>query len=101
MMSILKDKEKIQKIINNLILPLEFIISLLLAYVFFRFMFKKNYEEIFSVKHVILSAFFGILTLGLIIYNAKLNKEKFERIVISFLIPLGIFYSVFVMHLPF
>lgn len=91
---ILKSKKNI---IMKLIFPLEFILSLLISYVMLRYVIIKNYGGYHSLKHIIMIAVFGVAIILLIIYNCKNNKEKFEKIVISLLIPIGMLYLVFML----
>ena len=93
----LKEKIEMKKIGNQLIFPLEFLLSLLFTYVLFRFCIIKNYEGYHSLKHLILMGIFGLAIFGIILYNGKMNKGKLEKIVISFLIPIGMLYLVFML----
>lgn len=88
---------KYQKAINMLIYPIEFIMSLMLAYVMLRYSIINFYEGYHSLKHIILILGFGIVILFILIYNCKKNKNKFEKIVVGFLIPIGMMYLVFVL----
>ncbi len=93
-------KEFIQSkknIIIKLIFPLEFILSLLITYVMLRFVIIKNYAGYNSLKHIIMMVIFGLAILLIIIYNCKKNKGKIEKIVIGFLIPIGMMYLVFML----
>ncbi len=88
---------KVKTILLKLIFPIEFIVSLCMTYSVFRFVVLKNYVGITSVKHIIYIAIAGILLLLLMIYNYGKNKEKIEKIVISFLIPIGMLYTIFML----
>lgn len=92
--NLIKNKKNL---IMKFIFPLEFILSLLLTYVMLRFVIVKNYEGYNSLKHLIMMGIFGLVILALIIYNCKNNKGKIEKIVISFLIPIGMMYLVFML----
>lgn len=93
---------KYERIINIVIFPLEFMISLLLAYSSIRFIMLRNYEQIISIKHMIMILLFGVVTLIIIIYNCIKNKDKFEKIIIGFLIPIGMLYLIYMIpsHVP-
>ena len=89
-------------ILKKILLPLEFILSLLLAYSLFRFMILRNYAQVISIKHIIFIMIFGASVISLMIYNFKINREKWEKIIISFLIPLSLIYWMFMIpsHVP-
>ena len=90
----IKDKKSL---IMKFIFPLEFILSLLITYVMLRFVIIKNYSGYNSLKHIIMMGIFGLAILAIIIYNCKNNKGKIEKIVIGFLIPIGMMYLVFML----
>ena len=86
---------KFKNIIAKLIFLIEFIVVLFMAYSIFRFIILKNYAGIISAKHIIYITMSGSILLLLMIYNYRKNKEKIEKIVISFLIPIGMLYTIF------
>lgn len=86
-----------KNIIMKFIFPLEFILSLLIAYVMLRFVIIRNYSGYNSLKHIIMMGIFGFAILAIIIYNCKNSKGKIEKIVIGFLIPIGMLYLVFML----
>lgn len=86
-----------KNIIMKLIFPLEFILSLLITYVMLRFVIIRNYSGYNSLKHIIMIGIFGLAILLIIIYNCKNNKGKIEKIVIGFLIPIGMLYLGFML----
>lgn len=88
---------KVKKTISKLIFVIEFVIVLFMAYSIFRFIVLKNYAGITSAKHIIYITMTGIMLLLLIIYNYRENKDKIEKIVISFLIPIGMMYTIFML----
>ncbi len=90
----LSDKKNI---IMKLIFPLEFILSLLITCWMFRFMMIRNYEGCLSVKLIVGIIFAGLVVLSLIFYQCKNSKGKLEKIAISFLIPVGMMYVIFMM----
>lgn len=93
---------KLRDILPKLIFPIEFVISLCMAYSCFRFMVLRNYVGTISVKHIIYIAICVSILLVLISYNYRKNKEKIEKIIISFLIPIGMLYTIFMLpsHIP-
>ncbi len=95
------DKEilvhKVKNVILKLIFPIEFIVALCMTYSIFRFTILKNYAETVSIKHLIYIIILGSILLLLIICNYRKNKEKIEKIVISFLIPIGMLYTIFML----
>ena len=91
-----------QEILNNIInflkffiFPIEFIISMFLAYSIFKFMLFKSYEDIFYIKHFIYILLSTSIIIYIIIYNIR-KKVKLEKIVLSFLIPIGMIYLMLV-----
>ena len=85
----------IKKILKVLILPIEFLFSIFLAYSIFRFFVQKSYGDIFSTKHLVYITLSSLVIIYIIIYNIK-KKVKLEKLVLSFLIPVGMIYLMLV-----
>ncbi len=79
-------------ILKKIIFPLEFLLTVLLIYSLFRFIVLINYAHTVSIKYIVYILIFGISILSLIIYNLKINREKWEKVIISFLIPISLLY---------
>lgn len=88
------NKEKFEQILNKCILVIEFIISIILLYLIYQIVIYKNYQNIWHLKYILCSLFMGTIVVGCIIWNCK--KSKFEKIIISFLIPIGMAYVFFI-----
>ena len=87
------NKEKFEQILNKCILVIEFVLSVILLYLIYQIVIYKNYPNIWHLKYILGSLFLGIIVVGCIIWNCK--KSKFEKIIISFLIPIGMAYVFF------
>lgn len=88
------NKEKFEQILNKCILVIEFVISIILLYLIYQIVIYKNYQNIWHLKYILCSLFLGTIVVGCIIWNCK--KSKFEKIIISFLIPIGMAYVFFI-----
>ena len=94
----IKEKLKSKKsFIIKLIFPIEFVLSLLVTCLMFQFVIVKNYEHYISLKLIFEIAILGLGTLLLIICSCKNSDGKIEKIVISFLIPIGMMYAIFML----
>lgn len=88
-------KEKAIQLGKKVLLPIEFVLSFLFVYSLYRFLFINQIEARISAKHIILMTIFGILLIGVMIYHIKLKAKKIESIILTFLIPLGMCYFIF------
>lgn len=89
--------QKVKSIMPKWIFPIEFIVAFIMTYSLFRFMVLKNYGGITSIKHIVYIAISGSILILLMVYNYRENKERIEKIVISFLIPVGMLYTIFML----
>lgn len=87
----------LKKIINLLVFPFEFILSLLLAVFLYKYICIKKYEEITNTIYLIGTILTTILVIGIIIWNYLKNKDKIEKIFMSFIIPIGMMFLIFMM----
>ena len=87
--------EKLMKFINKIIFVIEFIISIFGTYSLYQIVLYKNTANNIPIKHLIIFIISIIVLLGIIIYNYKNNKEKVEKVIISFLIPISMTYVFF------
>lgn len=86
---------KKQKILNKIKYPLEFLISMVFVISFIEIFLTKSYYDVLLVQNIVISAISGAMLLAIIILIFKFDKDKFENIVISLLIPIGMFYVFF------
>ena len=91
----LENNEKLKQILQNILLPIEFIISTIMVYSLYRIGIHKYIFGEFTVKYLIAFIPSFIINAYLIIFNIKNNKKKVEKIFISFLIPVSLLYVFF------
>lgn len=89
--------QKLQKIVAKWIFPIEFMVALFMAYSCFKATVLKNYAGMIPIKYDIYIGISVIVLLAIIIYVGKQNKKKVEKIIISFLIPIGMLYTIFML----
>ncbi len=94
---LLEDYENIRKIIQKIAFPIEFVLALFCVYSFYEMVVGK--AIVGSYSFVSLGIFFLSLLglLYLILFQCKYEKEKIEKLTISFLIPISIFYLFFML----
>lgn len=90
------DKQNLNKWINKLIFAIEFLMSIIFTYSMYKIVIYKSYENIWNLKYILTLVPSGIIVLLSIIWNCRVNKEKLEKILISFLIPVGMLYIFFI-----
>lgn len=93
----MNNKERISKILNIIKYPIEFIIMTVFALVAYKFITIKCYEGYWSKTFLIYLIITGILASISLIYNCIKDKDKIEKIFITFAIPIGIMYIVFML----
>ena len=90
------NEEKIEKWINKIIFVIEFVISIIMMYSIYKIVLFKNYVDIWNLKYIIIGTFATIIVMFTIIWNCKHNKNVIEKIIITFLIPIGMMYVFFI-----
>ena len=90
-------KEKLKKIFCKISYLLEGIAALFLAINVEKIITTKYYSGYWSKEHLILAVIVGIITIGLIIFNLIKCKKKLEKIFLTFIIPIGLFYMIFML----
>lgn len=87
--------KKIDNIFNKIKYLIEFIISIMFSYVVFRIIFIKNNYGYISAKYL----FYIVPIVSLLIFNILYciykSEKKIEKIFISFIIPIGMLYWIF------
>mgnify|MGYP003296802774 CR=1 FL=1 len=91
----INNKEKVEKVISKLIFPVEFILSIITIIFLYKFLCLNKYENIVSAGYITGFMITGIMVIGLIIYNYIKNKDKIEKVFLSFMIPVGLLYLIF------
>jgi len=93
-------KEKFLKLMEKtptvLIFIVEFILSVIAVYFWYVLRIDKFYSFGWNLGYFIRFAIVGILLLFVIMFNLIKNKGKIEKIFLSFLIPIGMMYLVFI-----
>lgn len=88
--------EILKKYLYKFLYIIEFLIAIFSAYSLYQIVLNRNNLHIWSLKYLIIFVPTTIMLVGCIILNYKKNKEKIEKIIISFLIPVGMLYVFFV-----
>lgn len=91
----LVQKEKVGNIMMKLIFPIEFITSILFIICLYKSICITNYENRISYGYIIASVITGAIIVTLIVINFVKNKDKIEKIFLSFIIPIGLMYLIF------
>lgn len=87
--------QKIEGILSKLIFPIEFILSLLMIICIYKSICIYNYSNTISILNITFSILLAIGVIAIIAFNAIKNKEKIEKIFLSFIIPIGLMYLIF------
>lgn len=90
-------KKKIIKAMEILQCPIEFIISILLMLNIRKSLVLAYNSEHVRYRTIFLIAVFSIILLIYLGYSIWKNKEKYEKIFLAVMIPIGIFYIMFVL----
>lgn len=85
----------LKKIVNLLFFSIEFILSIALGVFLYKYICIKNYEGITNVAYLVGLILMIILILTIIIVNYLKNKDKIEKVFLSFMIPIGIMFLIF------
>lgn len=93
----LKKYSKFEKIYNKTWFILEFIIALIFAIQLFNLLYKHHYEFYWDLKFAITTFLFGLMLLAIIIINIKKYHKVIEKIFLTFVIPLGMLYLIFLL----
>lgn len=92
----LENNEKLKQLLQKTLLIIEFIVSIFMVYSLYRILIHKYVFETFTLKYLLIFIPTFIINVYLIIFNIKNNKEKVEKIFISFLIPISLSYVFFI-----
>lgn len=87
--------EILKKYLYKFLYIIEFLVAIFCAYSLYQIVLNRNNLHIWSLKYLIIFVPTIIMLIGCIILNYKKNKEKIEKIIISFLIPVGMLYVFF------
>lgn len=90
-------KEKVKTILNKTIYLWEIICVVLLAIFSYLLMTTKYYNGYWARIYLFPTIILSILTIIIIIYNVKNNKKRLEMHFLTFMIPIAIFYMVFML----
>lgn len=84
-----------KKYIYKFLFIIEFLLAIFSVYSLYQIVLSKNNLDIWPLKQLIIFVPTTIMLIGCIIINYRKNKEKIEKIIISFLIPVGMLYVFF------
>ena len=96
-----KDSQKKRKKISFdiFIIPIEFLFSIICVIELFRYFTIKTYENYMPLKDLDFGILSGIVILGIIIYTLIKKRDNIGRLFLTFAIPLGIAYTLFILPL--
>ena len=94
--------QKAEKHIYKFRYVLEFIFSLIATFGVYKLITIKHYSGYYDKTYLLLSAMYVVLALAVLIYCCYKDKEKIEKMFITFIIPIGMLYLVFMVpsHVP-
>lgn len=75
----------------------EGVFSLLFVIFFYLLLTTKNLEGHFLKGYFIVTVFIAIILVAIMVYNFKKSKKQIEKIFLTFIIPIGIFYMIFML----
>jgi len=84
-----------KKIPTALIFTVEFMLSIAAVYLWYVLRINKFYQFGWNLNYFIRFAVVGVLLMAVIILNLIQSRDKIEKIFLSFLIPIGMMYLVF------
>lgn len=87
------NKATLEKITSILGFCIEFLMSAILIYSIYKITIYKENQNIWNFKYILISIIPFVIVITNIIWNCK--KGIFEKIIISFLIPVGMMYAFF------
>lgn len=90
-------KEKCINIFNKTRYIWEFLFSLLLAIFSYQLINVKYYQGYWSKLYLLITALLCIITIVIIVYNCIKSKKQLEKIFLNFMIPIGLFYMIFML----
>ena len=90
-------KEKWFVFVNKVSFIGEGIFSLLLAFCVWQLFTIKFYQGYFSKPYLVFSILLAIIVVEWIIYNTKKSGKKIEKLFLTFMLPVGMFYLVFML----
>lgn len=93
-----KNKSKIEyckNIIKKFLFIIEFLVAIFCVYSLYKLVIYKNELNILPLRYLSIFIPTTIILISTIILNYIENKNKIEKIVISFLIPIGMLYVFF------
>ncbi len=89
------EKKTLFELLDKCYFFIEFIISLIFAYGGFKVIYYKKYFSFVHGMYFYLTAIIGILLLAMVLYNIIKNYKVLEKMFLTFAIPIGILYLVF------
>lgn len=92
-----KNLEKLDYIFNKIKYIIEFLISVMFSYVVFRIVFIKHNYGYISAKHLVYIVPIALILILNVLYCLYKSEKKIEKIFISFIIPIGMLYWIFMM----
>ena len=92
-----KENVNLEKIYNKICFILEFIISIIFAIQLFKLLYIHHYEFNWNGRFIITTFLCAIILASIIIINIKKYHKIIEKMFLTFAIPVGILYAIFLM----
>lgn len=89
------EKKTLFDLFNKCYFVIEFILSLIFAYGGFKVIYYKKYFSFIHGSYFFVTSFIAILLLVMIIYSIWKNHKVLEKMFLTFAIPIGILYLIF------
>lgn len=93
---------KLCEILNKGFYVIEFIISILVGVLLFQIICDKLYVSIIKVQNIIVCTVLALILIAMIIIKLKKEYKCYEKIFLTLMIPIGLFYLIFLIpgHVP-
>lgn len=92
-----KENINLEKIYSKSCFVIEFIISIIFAIQLFKLLYIHHYEFNWNAKFIITTFISILILMTIIILNIKKYHRIIEKIFLTFAIPVGILYAIFLM----
>lgn len=88
--------KKLIDFINRYSTVIEFVLAVFFAFSIYKIAIIKHYQGFFPIKYIFAAVLFVAYTIWIVYNHIKKDKTAIEKIVISFLIPVGMLYIFFI-----
>lgn len=98
----LKNIENIKEIYHKINFVIEFLFSIILGYAILKMIYESNYYGFISKPYLAVIIITSIIILANMIINIYMYRKKLEKLWLTFVIPIGIIFLIFILpnHVP-